>query len=315
MATEQHVLRISIAVTVILAGLGIVFGLLSGSSSIIFDGIYSMTDAAMTIVALLVSNLIAASTASGQPKSRLVEHFTMGFWHLEPMVLGLNGILLMGAAIYALINAIGSLLAGGRHLAFDQAIIYAAVTVVAEICMAIYETRTNRKLRSNFLALDAKAWLMSAALTAALLAAFIFGALIQGTRLAWMSPYVDPAVLALVCIAVIPVPVSTIRRALADVLLVTPASLKQHVDDIAEDIVGRYGFESYRAYVARVGRGQQIELYFIVPAGWPPKRLEEWDKLRDEISDMIGGDTPDRWLTIVFTTDPEWADGTKRKAG
>jgi len=34
----------------------------------------------------------------------------MGFWHLEPIVLGLNGVLLTGAAIYALINAIGSIL-------------------------------------------------------------------------------------------------------------------------------------------------------------------------------------------------------------
>ena len=62
------------------------------------------------------------------------------------------------------------------------------------------------------------------------------------------------------------------------------------------------------AYVAKVGRGRQIELYFIVPAGWPARALEEWDALRDEIGEAIGGDSPDRWLTIVFTTDREWAE-------
>lgn len=308
MKTEQGVLRISIAVTIVLAGLGILFGLLSGSSSIVFDGVYSLTDATMTVVALLVSNLIAASTASGPARSKLVERFTMGFWHLEPMVLGLNGTLLMGAAIYALINAVESLMAGGRELVFGHAIIYAAVTVVAAIGMAIFDIRANRTLASNFLALDARAWLMSAALTAALLVAFIFGYLIQGTGLEWVSPYIDPAVLALVCLVVIPMPVGTIRQALADVLLVTPSNLKHHVDEIAQKIVQRYGFISYRAYVARVGRGRQIELYFIVPAGWPPKRLEEWDQIRDVIGELIGGDSPDRWLTIVFTTDPEWAE-------
>lgn len=45
-----------------------------------------------------------------------------------------------------------------------------------------------------------------------------------------------------------------------------------------------------------------------MPSGWPPKRLEEWDRIRDEIGEMIGHDSPDRWLTIIFTTDPEWAD-------
>ena len=76
----------------------------------------------MTIVALIVSNLIVSSTSNTASGSGLVKHFTMGFWHLEPMVLGLNGILLTGAAIYALINAVGSIMAGGRPLSFDQAI-------------------------------------------------------------------------------------------------------------------------------------------------------------------------------------------------
>lgn len=306
--TEQGVLRISIAVTVLLAGIGILFGLLSGSFAIVFDGVYMLTDAIMTIVALLVSNLIAASTASGPARTKLVKHFTMGFWHLEPMVLGLNGILLTGAAIYALINAVGSLMTGGRPLSFGHAIIYAALTLALTIGMAFFARNANRTIRSDFVALDAKAWIMSAALTAALLIAFTFGFLIQGTTLAWLSPYIDPAVLAIVCLVIIPIPAGTIRQALADILLVTPADLKQHVDTVAGEIVRRHGFLSYRAYVARVGRGRQIELYFLVPTDWPAKRLEDWDRIRDEVGEAIGGDTPDRWLTIAFTTDPEWAD-------
>lgn len=308
MRTEQSVLRLSIAATLALAGLGILFGLLSGSYAIVFDGVYALIDAVMTILALLVSNLIAASTRDGGSKSRFIAQFTMGFWHLEPMVLGLNGILLMGAAIYALITAIGSLLTGGRELAFDQAIVYAVLITLAAIGMAIFGTRANRTIKSNFVALDAKAWMMSAALTAALLVAFIFGYLIQGTSLKWMSPYIDPAALAIVCLIVIPIPIGTVRQALADALLVTPPDLMQHVEAIAQQIVLRYQFLSYRAYVARVGRGRQIELYFIVPMGLPAKRLEEWDKIRDEIGDAIGNDTPDRWLSIVFTTDLEWAE-------
>ncbi len=308
MNTEQRVLRLSIGVTFILAAAGIVFGLLSGSFAIVFDGIYALTDATMTIVALLVSNLITSSTASGTVGGRLVKHFTMGFWHLEPMVLGLNGVLLTGAAIYALINAIGSIMAGGRLLAFDYAIIYAGLTMLIAFAMAIYGSRANRELNSSFVGLDAKAWAMSGGLSGALLAAFVFGYAIQGTKLAWMLPYVDPVALALVCLVVIPMPIGTIKQALADILLVTPSDLKRHVDGVAEEIVRRYGFASYRSYVARVGRGRQIELYFIVPRNGPARRLEEWDHIRDEIGDAIGDDTPDRWLTIAFTTDPEWAD-------
>nr|WP_111301761.1 cation transporter [Paracoccus saliphilus] len=305
--TEQGVLKLSIAMTFAVAFTGIAFGLASGSASIIFDGIYSLTDASMTSVALLVSTLITARL-SERRQARLVARFTMGFWHLEPMVLGLNGVLLSGAAIYALVTAVGSLLAGGRQLDFGQASIYAAVVLVVAITMALHNHQANRRIGSSFVALDVNGWTMSAALTGALLLGFVFGWTIQGSSLEWMSPYVDPGILALVCLVVIPLPIPVIRQSLADILLITPPDMMAQVDGIARDICARHGFLGHRAYVARVGRGRQIELYFIVPTGWPPKRLEEWDAIRDEIGEAVGGDIDNRWLTIAFTTDPEWAD-------
>jgi predicted Co/Zn/Cd cation transporter (cation efflux family) len=79
------------------------------------------------------------------------------------------------------------------------------------------------------------------------------------------------------------------------------------VDTVARDVVARHGFLDYRSYVAQVGRGEQIELFFVVRADDPPRALAEWDRLRDEIGDLLGEESPDRWLTIMFTTDLEWA--------
>ncbi|SHE62373.1 Predicted Co/Zn/Cd cation transporter, cation efflux family [Kaistia soli DSM 19436] len=305
---EQAVLRISVVATVALAVFGVLIGLMTGSSAIIFDGVYALTDAVMTLVALSVASLIASSTSGLSPRGKLAERFTMGFWHLEPIVLLLNGTLLMGAATYALINAVMTLLAGGNDLPFEAAMLYAAIAMTAAAGMAFYCHRANRAIGSDFIALDTKSWLMSSALSAALLVAFVFGWGVENTRLAGLAPFVDPAALALVCLAIIPIPIGTVRRALADILLVTPPGLKQEVDAVAAAVVAREGFLSYRAYVARVGRGKQIEIYFIVPAGRPAQPLEAWDRLRDEIGTAIGGESPDRWLTIAFTTDPEWAD-------
>ena len=305
--TELGVLRISVTVIVLFAVLGIAMGLLSGSFAIVFDGVYSLIDACMTMVGLLVARLIAASNAGGLRDRRLVERFTMGFWHLEPIVLGVDALLLTGAGIYALIHAVDAFLTGGRELQFGMAVAYAAVTTAVCVAMWRFQLRANRRIRSAFVALDAKGWLMSALIAAALLVAFAGGWCVEGTALDWITPYIDPAVLALVCLVIIPMPLGTIRRALADILMVTPPDLKRHVDAVAREIVLRHGFIDYRAYVARVGRGRQIELAFIVPPGWPARTVEEWDLLRDAISVAIGHDTPNRWLTIEFTADPEWA--------
>ena len=227
---------------------------------------------------------------------------------LEPLVLGVNGILLIGASIYAFINAIDSILLGGREIIFSYAIIITAISIVVEITLGVFIRKANKDINSEFLKLDSISWLISASMSFAYLIAFGFGYFVKDGELSWITPFIDPFILIFVSILVIPMPFKTVKQALADILLVTPSSLKNHVDIVAKNIVNKYGFDSFRAYVARVGRGRQIELYFIVPKSWPAKRLEEWDMLRDEIEKDLGKEDPNLWLTIVFTTDFEWAE-------
>lgn len=304
---EEGVLRLSIAITLMMTVLGVAFGLLAGSLTLLFDAVYELIDVAMTGLALLVARLIRLSTSGGAATKRLSERFSMGVWHLEPMVLCMNGMLLMGAAFYGLLSSLDGIMNGGREVIFGHALVFAVISLAVELGAALFIKSANRQVDSEFLALDAKSWLMSACITVAYLFAFGFGVLAQGTRVEWLIPYIDPVALGVVCLAVLPMPIGTVRRALEDILLVTPTDLKQHVDEVAQASVQRYGFASHRSSVARVGRGRQIELYFLVSRD-RPRPLAEWDHIRDEISEAIGGDTPDRWLMIVFTTDPEWAE-------
>ncbi|MET4635716.1 cation diffusion facilitator family transporter [Kaistia defluvii] len=308
MLTEQTILRASIAITFVVAAFGISFGLLSGSFSIAFDGVYALADAAMTTVALGVSHLIVQSAQRDAVSGKLRNRFSMGFWHLEPIVLGLNGTILIIVAIYALINAILSIQGGGRELEFGYAIIYAAATLVVCVVMTVVDWRANRRIQSDFLKLDIHSWVMSGAISGALLIAFAIGYAVEGTAHEWISPYIDPVALAVISAAIIPIPIGTVRQAVSEMLLLAPADLKEHVDQVATDTVRRHGFLAYRAYVAKVGRAKQIEIYFIVAKNEPARRLEEWDRIRDEIGEAIGDESYNRWLTIAFTTDSEWAE-------
>ena len=108
---EQRMLRLSIGVTVVVSLFGVVFGLLSGSMSILFDGVFAAIDAAMSGLALFVSRLVSGDSAN--------RRFQFGYWHIEPMVLAFNGGTLMLLCFYAFLNAIDSILGGGRQLDFD----------------------------------------------------------------------------------------------------------------------------------------------------------------------------------------------------
>jgi len=307
LVNERTVLRFSICATLLLAAVGIAFGVLSGSYAIVFDGFYSLTDALMSGLALLVAMLIHRHGQEAEGDRRLAERFNMGFWHLEPMVLALNGSVLCIVACYALVNSLISLTSGGKELEFGLALGYALVAALICFAVAAVEQRLNRRIQSDFLKLDIKSWIMSGSISAALVFAFLVGALARGTAYDGITPYIDPLVLSVICVLIIPVPIKTVWQAFAEILMVTPPQLKQQVDEVARGMVAEFGFLDYRAYVAKMGRARQIELYFIVPVDWPAKTLDEWDAIRDRIGAAIGGEGPDRWLTIAFTTDPAWS--------
>src|SRR5260370_32897553 len=95
-AAEQRMLRLSIGVTVVVSLFGVVFGLLSGSMSILFDGVFAAIDAAMSGLALFVSRLV-----SGDSTNR---RFQFGFRHIDPMVLAVHGRTLRRLCIYSVLN-------------------------------------------------------------------------------------------------------------------------------------------------------------------------------------------------------------------
>ena len=203
--TEQRVLKQSIGISGAFASSGILLGLLSGSQSIVFDGLFSVIDTLVLMLALTAARLVQREGD---------RRFQYGYWHIEPMVLAFNGSVLMFLCLYAFINAVGGFLAGGHEPELDWALGYATAACIVTFGMYFYERRANQRVRSNLLRLDAQSWLMSALIASALLVAFALAKAIQGTRFAPLTPYVDPTVLALLTLYLITVPIKTVRQAL-----------------------------------------------------------------------------------------------------
>jgi predicted Co/Zn/Cd cation transporter (cation efflux family) len=147
---------------------------------------------------------------------------------------------------------------------------------------------------------------MSAAITSALLLAFAIAWSLKGTRFGDLTPYADPVVLALLTLCLVFVPIRTVRKALQEILLITPPELDAHVRSVMDAVVARHGFKTYTSYVAKVGRAQFIEIHIAVPANLPLDNVATVDAIRREIAEAIGGEGRQRWLTIDFTADPRW---------
>lgn len=292
---EASLLRLSIWATLLISALGVLFGLLSGSLAILFDGLFSLADAGVTWLMLVVARLVAQESN---------QKFQYGYWHLEPLVVALKAAVLMTLVVFGFLGALQSIQAGGHTPDLGPAIGYAAVVVVICVATWFWMWRQNDRIGSALVALDMKAWAMSGVITAALLLAFLAAMAMRGTALEHLIPYVDPAILAILSLAILPVPWKDARLAFRDIFGIVPQQLDTHVHVVMDAFVETHGFAGYESYVTATGRARFIEISVLAKPGMPPRTIEHFDELRAEIGDAIGDRGPDRWLTIVFTANP-----------
>lgn len=296
---EQRALARSLAATLAIAGLGIGFGVLSGSQSVLFDGVFSLIDAGISALSLWVAQLVMRQA------NRRFQH---GYWHLEPMVAALNGGVLLLASSYAFLSALQGLLGGGRRFDFGVATAYAGLVALGCLVMYRYTRRLGARVDSELLRIDAQSWLHSGAISAALLVGFVAAGLVERTRLAPLSPYVDPALLALVTLSFIATPIGILRQAAREILLIAPEEVDRAVQEIMAPIMAQPGLKAYTSYVAKTGRGYFVEINLITEpdfaAGEGVRRL---DAIRAEIDAALAELAPLRWLTVTFSAEQRWA--------
>ncbi|MCS4233301.1 cation diffusion facilitator family transporter [Stenotrophomonas sp. BIGb0135] len=296
-AREQRVLKLSIGVTVAVSAIGFIGGLLVGSQAILFDGVYSLVDVALTLVALAVLRLVARE---GSPR------FQYGYWHLEPMVEALGGAILSLACIYALANSVIGLTTGGHEVKAGPALLWAAVLCVSNLGMAAFVRTRALRLQSSLLWLDVRAWLLSGLMSLAVVLAFVIALLLRGGAHAHWIPYLDPLVLAAISVAVLPVPLRSAWKAMREVLQVAPDTLDARVQAVMQDFVAEHGYLDFTSHVAKMGRMRFVEIHILTHPETVIGNIGNVDRLRDEIAERLDARGSEFWLTIDFTADPAW---------
>ncbi|NBF10548.1 cation diffusion facilitator family transporter [Pseudomonas sp. Fl4BN1] len=294
---EQSLLKQSTVLMFAVAIAGIVTGFVSGAQSILFDGFFSLIATFIKVLMLITAKLIAKQSN---------QRFQFGFWHLEPMVLLIEGSFLMLIAIYAFLNGVFGIINGGREVELGLVIFYAAFFAVAEFAYFFYVRRRNRTLKSSLIQFDNISWLVDAMLSVGLLVSFIVALLLKQYGHGQWAVYVDPMILILLALSMLPPALKILRPALRDVLGIAPDQLDEKVRKVMEEAKAAHGFDDYISYVQKHGRAHFIEIHIVLPADYPLQDVATLDRLREEISQQLGKADAARWLTISFTGDRKW---------
>ena len=222
---EQKLLMQSVALMALVAVSGTVMGIVTGSSAVLLDGVFSFVDVVIKIMMLMTAKLVARETS---------KRFQFGFWQFEPLVLAVEGFFILLIVIYALSSGITDLLSGGRHVDFGPAIFYAIFFTVADTAYYLYVRRINKSLQSNLIKFDNVSWYVDALLEAAILISFVVATMLESTEYARWATYIDPIVLIILAVQMIPSAFRIIVPSMKQILGWAPTSLHNEVQEIMD---------------------------------------------------------------------------------
>ncbi|MCH4166472.1 MAG: cation transporter [Megasphaera sp.] len=295
--TERSLLLLSALMMGIVALGGIVTGLWSGSQAILLDGIFSVAAILIKILMMVTSDLTRRESS---------RQFQFGYWQLEPVVMLVEGVFTMIIVIYAFGAGIASFMAGGHKMSFGLATYYAAFFTIADWLFYQYVRKANEKVKSYLVHYDNVSWFVDASLATGLLISFALAWAMQYTRFAWLGVYVDPAIMLILAVQMIPPALKIIIPSVKQLLGVAPEELHIHVQAVMDEYMERYGFSDYVSSVQAFGKEKIIEIDILVDTNYPIQGVAALDKIRNEINESLGYAPHEVWLTISFTTTKDW---------
>jgi predicted Co/Zn/Cd cation transporter (cation efflux family) len=127
-ARDHRLLMLSVWASVGFAVLSSVWGVLSGSSMIVFDGLYSFVSVGLSLLAVMALRAARRGPDASYPWGR-------ESW--EPLVVVVKALALAALCVYAVVGGLADLLAGGRDVATGWALAYGVVSTVCGVAVTL----------------------------------------------------------------------------------------------------------------------------------------------------------------------------------
>lgn len=296
---EQHSLKISAWVCLLMAGLGIIFAAIARSEAILLDGIFNGISAASVYMA---ARLAAVIHCKGD------KIFQFGYAHFEPLINTMRGLLTLTVSIFAFFSAVNNIINGGSGLNPGLAILYSVTIGTACGAMAVLQKRRAHQTQSPMVTVDAQNWIINAAITATVGIAFAIAFVLQKTPLKGFVPYVDSILVIILTLVTCPMPVRTIRDNVRQIFQMAPDEATQEaVHDRIRHVLEGVGTDDTTIRMGRIGRFLYVVLGLVVREDFQCRRVKALDDLRQRLEEKLADLNEQVVLDMVVTEDPKYA--------
>lgn len=299
MKAENKILKFSALGGLFFAVLGIAWGWAIDSEMIAFDGLYSLVSLFLSIFAIMVTTFISKNDFKRYPFGKAA---------LEPIIVIIKSIVLLGMCLITLSNAVKEVLAGGNNVDAGFAMFYAIVSSVGCTIVYSYMKKSSKKLNSEIVKAESNQWLMDTILSVGVLVGFMISMVLSILGLSEISRFVDPAMVIVTSLIFLKVPIASLIGAFREVIHVkADDEINKDIYTLVKELEEEYNMEDSIARVAKMGRELRIEIDFVVSKDSKIKSLDDMDKLREIIDEETNHFELQKWLNVNFTKNKKWA--------
>ena len=250
---EMLILRISAIVGAVIGLAEIAMFVISNSHSILIDGIYDFVEVAFLLVYLFFLPMVYRPYNQKMP---------YGYAQIETVFLIVKTLGLIAATAVVLKESICCIFTGGNLV--DGGLVSRFELAVALACVAGYLILKHFSGKRNIpmLELELYSWRVDVVLSFAIAGGYLACGLLQNTGLAWIAPYVDPAIAICISVGMLPEPIRVLKESMEKILLKAPG--EETVKDI-RGIVNRclqpYEYEATFFDIVQAGRQMWVYVY------------------------------------------------------
>ncbi|WP_052428397.1 cation transporter [Actinopolyspora erythraea] len=294
-STATRSLLVSVVGAAAFAVLALLWGLAINSPMIVFDGLYSFVSVLLSLVSVAAVRTIERGAD---------ERYPFGRHAWEPLTVILKAVSLATLCGYALVGAVGDILAGGKQPETVPAVLYALLATVGAWLM----TRYLRSSQDGLVRAEAAQWWMDTLLSVGVLLGFLLALGLEAAGQPALAGYVDPGMVILFSALFLRMPVRLFTRSLREVLSISvDPALSGGIETAANGIAEQYRFEEVFTRVAKIGDQLDVEIDFVVGPDSTAREVTEFDRIRQQISDILDTMPHEKWMTVSFTAERRWA--------
>lgn len=253
---ERRLLGLSMAASLGLAALGFLIASLSASQAVFFDALYSVAGLVTTWVGLLVVGRVGRYSAA----------YPFGQYGFEPLYNVLQGLVLAGVCLIAAWQGVVALLAGGRDVELELALIYSVVAMAIALALGRVLERASRRINSPVVKLEAVAFRIDAWMSGTVALGLIGGLVMKTLGYEVLARYVDPLLVLVIMLLVVWTPLRLVRDNLRELLSRAPErAVVEAVSARVASAIGQGDWRLAETRVTKYGRTLFVTVSITVP--------------------------------------------------